>query len=102
MAQSDIKNEINKYVGIFAVLVVLTGMAVGVSLLKLGWAVSIPLILLISCVMGFLVSWRLMHLSSEKKTILIVLCLAAVFFLVMVLLIYAAHFSVPEGLKFVS
>ncbi|MBI5415757.1 MAG: hypothetical protein HZA29_02975 [Candidatus Omnitrophica bacterium] len=63
---------------------------------------SIPLILGISCVMGFLVSWRLMHLSSGGKMIFIVLGLAAIFFFFMILLIYAAHFSVPEGLKFVS
>ena len=102
MAEIDIKREIPKYFKIFVVLVVLMGGAVGISSLKLGWAVSIPLILGISCVMGYLVSWQLMHLSSEKRTILLVLALAAAFFLSMIFLIYASHFSVPQGLKFVS
>ena len=98
----NIKSEIQKYFKIFIVLVVLMGAAVSVSSMKLGWTVSIPLILGISCVMGYLVSLQLMHLSSEKKTILLVLALAAVFFLSMIFLIYAAHWSVPQGLKFVS
>lgn len=80
----------------------MTGLALAVSSLKLGWAVSIPLVLGISCLMGFLISWRLMHLSSGGKMIFIVLGLAAVFFLALILLVYTSHFNVPEGLKFVS
>lgn len=102
MAGMDIKSEIQKYFKIFIILVVLMGAAVGISSMNLGWTVSIPLILSISCVMGYLVSLQLMHLSSEKRTILLVLALAAIFFLSMIFLIYAARLSVPEGLKFVS
>ena len=102
MAEMDIKQEIQKYFKIFIVLVVLMGVAVGISSLKLGWMLSIPLILSIACVMGYLVSWQLMHLSSEKRTILIILALAAAFFLSMMFLFYASHLSVPEGTKFVS
>ena len=104
MAEIDIKSEIQKYFKIFIVLVVLIGVAVGVSSFKLnlGWTVSIPLILGIACVMGYLVSWQLMHLSLEKKVILLVLALAATFFISMMFLFYASHFSIPEGAKFVS
>lgn len=102
MAESDIKRGIQKYSGIFIVLVALMLTAVSVSSLGLGWAVRIPVILGISCVMGYFVSWKLMHLPSKKKVILLVLVLAVTFFLSLIFLIYAAHFSVPEGLKFVS
>lgn len=104
MAEIDIKSGIRKYFRIFLVLVFLMTAAVSVSSFKLnlGWAVSIPLILGIACVMGYLVSWQLMHLSSAKKMILLVIALAVALFLSMIFLICGAHFSVPEGLKFVS
>ncbi|GEM_PF-6621687 len=104
MAEINIKSEIQKYFKIFIILIVLMGVAVGVSSFKLnlGWAVSIPLILGIACVMGYLVSWQLMHLSSEKRTILVILALATTFFISMILLFLAAHFSIPEGAKYVS
>ena len=104
MAEIDVKSGARKYFKIFLVLVVLMAVAVGASSFKLnlGWAVSIPLILGIACVMGCLVSWKLMHLSSEKKMVLLVIALAVALFLSMIFLIYAARFSTPEGLKFVS
>ncbi len=104
MAGIDIRSGIRKYFRIFFVLVVLMGVAVAISSFKLelGWAVSIPFILGIACIMGYLVSGQLMHLSSEKRMILLVLALAAAFFVSMIFLIYASHFSIPEGAKFVS
>lgn len=98
----DIKKEIPKYLGAFAALVTLTLVTVGLSYLHLGWAVKIPVALAIACLQGAVVTCYSMRLISEKKTIFIVLILAVVLLLSMMLLILGSHFSVPQGVKFVS
>lgn len=98
----DIKKEIPKYLGIFAVLAALTFVSVGLSYFHFGWPVKILVALLIACLQGALVLCYSMHFISEKKTISLLLCLAAILLFFMMLVFYASYFSLPEGAKFVS
>lgn len=98
----DIKQEIRKYWGVFTALLILTVLTVGISYLKFGLAVAVTVALLIALVKGSLVACFFMHLISEKKVIFVILGFVVFFFLFMMLLIYASHFNLPEGIKFVS
>lgn len=97
----DIKKEIPKYRGIFTVLVLLTFVSVGLSYVHFGWSVKILAALLIACLQGALVICYSMRLF-ENKTVFLVFCLAMVLLFFMMLISFAAHFSLPEGAKFVS
>lgn len=99
---NDIKQEIRKYWGVFVVLLILTVVTVGISYLKFGLASAIIVALTIALIKGSLVACFFMHLISERKVVFVILGFVAFFFLCMMLLIYASHFNLPEGIKFVS
>lgn len=98
----DIKQEIQRYWGVFVLLLTLTVLTVGISYLKFGLAVAIIVAISIALVKGSLVACFFMHLISEKKVIFVLLGFVVFFFLSLMLLIYASYFNLPEGTKFVS
>ncbi|MBI5150305.1 MAG: cytochrome C oxidase subunit IV family protein [Candidatus Omnitrophica bacterium] len=98
----DIKQEIKKYWKVFTALLVLTVVTVAISYLKFGLAVAIIVALTIALVKGSLVACFFMHLISERKLVYVILGFVVFFFLAMMLLIYASHFNLPEGVQIVS
>ncbi len=85
---AEIKQHVTVYVRVFAALLVLTVLTVGVSYVKMPVAAGIAVALAIATLKAGLVASFFMHLSTEKRIILLTLALTAVFFVV--LLIYPA------------
>ena len=79
----EIKRETRVYLVVFAALAALTIITVAVSYLHLSALPALLLALAIASVKGFLVAGYFMHLLSEKKLILAVLALTAIFFLML-------------------
>jgi len=98
----DIKAEVRKYWGVFAALLVLTVVTVGVSYLHFGLAVAIIVALAIAVFKGSLVACFFMHLISERKIVLVLLACVVITFICMILIFYASYFDLPQGAKYVS
>ena len=77
---ADIDRHVRVYITVFVSLMVLTLVTVGVSRFHFPVPVAVTLALLVATVKGSLVACYFMHLISEKKLILAVLVLTAVFF----------------------
>ena len=73
------------YITVFVVLMVLTLLTVWVSSLRLGIRLAVTVALGIATVKASLVAGVFMHLSTEKKLIVVGLALTAFFFLVCLL-----------------
>ncbi len=71
----EIRKHVKSYYMIFAALLVLTMVTVGVSYLHLSTGPAIVLALAIATVKGALVSLFLMHLSNERRLIYSVLAI---------------------------
>ena len=82
----DIKKHVKVYITVFAALMVLTIVTVGVSYINLAVPLAITLALIIATVKGSLVASYFMHLVSEKSPIFWVLMLTAAFFVVLMFL----------------
>ena len=80
---AEIDRHVRAYVVVFASLMVLTAMTVGVYYLHLPVWPAIGLALTIATVKATLVGCFFMHLISEKNLIFAVLVLTVVFFLVL-------------------
>ena len=76
----DIDHHVRVYMKVFATLVVLTIVTVGVSYLHLSTVPALALGLAIATVKGSLVACYFMHLIDERKLIYWVMALAVVFF----------------------
>ncbi len=76
----EINRHVRKYIVVFVALAALTVLTVAVSTLHLTIGAAIFLALVIATVKGSLVASYFMHLISEKRVIVLVLILAAVFF----------------------
>jgi len=85
-AHGDIDRHVRAAVIVFAALLVLTGVTVGVSYLHLPTVPSIALALAIALVKGGLVCGWFMHLVSERQLIYAVLALTVVFFIALLML----------------
>jgi len=83
---AEIDRHVRTYVMVFASLLVLTGVTVGVYYLHLPVWPAIGLALLIATVKASLVGCFFMHLISEKTLIFAVLVLTVVFFVVLLAL----------------
>ena len=79
----DIKKHVKVYIMVFAALMVLTVVTVGVAYLALAVPLAITVELIIATVKGSLVASYFMHLVSEKSPIYWTLLLTAAFFLVL-------------------
>jgi caa(3)-type oxidase subunit IV len=73
-------------VWIFVLLLVLTGVTVGVSYLHLSIGAAVGVALLVASIKGTMVACYFMHLISERKLIYAVLALTVVFFLALLFL----------------
>lgn len=69
-----------KYLAIFAALLVLTGVTVGVASLHMGFAMAVLVAILVASIKGGLVASYFMHLIDENKWIYLVLIITAIFF----------------------
>ena len=83
---ADIDRHVRTYVMVFASLLVLTGLTVGVYYLHLPVLPAIGLALVIATIKATLVACFFMHLISEKHLIFAVLILTVMFFVVLLLL----------------
>ena len=91
---ADIDRHVKIYISVFVALMVLTVITVGVSRLRLSVPMAVTVALLVAVVKGSLVACYFMHLLSEKKLILAVLVLTAVFFTALLAL---PIFTVSDG-----
>ncbi len=80
MSHEDIDHHVRIYMRVFAALVVLTIVTVGVSYLHLAPGPALALGLTIALIKGSLVACYFMHLISEKKMLLWVMAISLVFF----------------------
>ena len=83
---AEIDRHVRTYVMVFASLLVLTGVTVGVYYLHLPVLPAIGLALVIATIKATLVACFFMHLISEKHLIFAVLLLTVMFFVVLLLL----------------
>ena len=91
----DIKNHVKVYIMVFAALMVLTVVTVGVAYLALAVPLAITVALIIATVKGSLVASYFMHLVSEKSPIYWTLLVTAAFFLV---LMFVPLFAMLDGI----
>jgi len=83
---ADIDHHVKIYITVFVALMVLTIVTVAVSRFHLPVRVAVSVALFVATIKGSLVACYFMHLISEKKLILAVLGLTAVFFIVLLAL----------------
>jgi cytochrome c oxidase subunit 4 len=83
---AEIDKHVRAYVLVFASLMVLTGVTVGIYYLHLPVGPAIALALVVATIKASLVACFFMHLISERKLIFWVLALTVVFFVFLVLL----------------
>jgi len=83
---ADIDRHVRVYITVFASLMVLTIVTVGVSRFHFPVPIAVSLALLVATIKGSLVACYFMHLISEKKLIIAIMALTVVFFLVLVAL----------------
>jgi cytochrome c oxidase subunit 4 len=83
---ADIDRHVRVYITVFVALMALTIITVAVSYLHLPLAIAVTVALLVATIKGSLVACYFMHLISEKKLILAVLMLTAVFFAALLVL----------------
>ena len=82
----DVSKEIKTYIAVFVTLAVLTMVTVWVSRFEFTVAVAVAVALVIAAFKGSLVASFFMHLISEKKGVVWVVILTAVFLLALVFL----------------
>ena len=83
---ADIDKHVRVYIIVFVALMALTLITVAVSYLDLSTPLAIAVAVLIATIKGSLVAGYFMHLVSEKKLIVAVLVLTAVFFVALLAL----------------
>ena len=83
---AEIDKHVRVYITVFASLMVLTLVTVGVSRFHFPVPIAVSLALLVATIKGSLVACYFMHLISEKRLIVAILALTVVFFLVLIAL----------------
>jgi|SRR4051794_3048540 cytochrome c oxidase subunit 4 len=83
---ADIDRHVRVYITVFVALMVLTIITVAISRFHLPIAMAVTVALLVATIKGSLVACYFMHLISEKKLIIAVLALTAVFFVALLTL----------------
>src|SRR3954447_16101743 len=83
---ADIDKHVRIYITVFVALMVLTIVTVSISYLHLPVPMAVSVALLVATIKGSLVACYFMHLISEKKLVLAVLVLTALFFIALVAL----------------
>ena len=83
LSREEAKHHVVIYVRVFAALLALTAVTVGISYLRLPLPQAVTLALAIAAFKVSLVAAFFMHLAGEKKIIFSVLALAVFFFAVL-------------------
>ena len=83
---ADIDKHVRIYITVFAALMVLTVVTVAISRFHLPVHQAVTIALIVATIKGSLVACYFMHLISEKKLIIAVLALTAVFFVALLTL----------------
>ena len=83
---ADIDRHVKVYITVFASLMVLTLVTVGISRFHFSVPVAVTVALIVATVKGSLVACYFMHLISEKKLIVAILALTVFFFLALLAL----------------
>lgn len=86
LTEDAIKHHVKVYIRVFAALLCLTALTVGVSYFHLPILYAIMVALAIAVFKGSLVAGFFMHLMSEKKVIFVILMFAFLFFFALLLL----------------
>lgn len=99
MSVADVKKHVRVYIGVFVLLLIFTGVTVGVSMLgqSRGWSVptAVLIALAVASIKGSLVACYFMHLISEKAMLYWILALCGFFFFVLLLIpVITVHDSV--------
>lgn len=81
----EIQGHLKKYYMVFGGLLVLTALTVAVAEMHVTIAMAIVIALFIAAVKGSLVACYFMHLLEEKKLLVWLIVLCALFFLVLLL-----------------
>ena len=81
MPAEEVRKHVKTYIGVFAALIFLTVVTVGVSYLHLPTPQAVLLAMAVAIIKGSLVALFFMHLSHEKKIIYGTLALTLVFFI---------------------
>jgi cytochrome c oxidase subunit 4 len=76
----DIRKHVRVYISVFAALMVLTIITVGVAQLHLPIGLAVTVALCVAIIKGSLVALFFMHLSNERRAIYAALALTFVFF----------------------
>lgn len=74
-----------KYLLVFAALLVLTGVTVGIASLHMGIIAAVAVALIVASIKGGLVAGYFMHLTHENRWIYLVLAFTFFFFLFLIL-----------------
>lgn len=82
----EFKKHLKIYWGVFAALLVLTAVTVGVSYIHLPLFAAVLLAMVVASIKGGLVARYFMHLKGEKKVIVWTLWLTVSFFVVLMIL----------------
>ena len=96
---AEIDKHVRVYITVFAALMALTIVTVAVSYLDLSTPLAVGVALVIATIKGSLVACYFMHLISEKRLIIAVLLLTAVFFVALLALPVLTHsngFWIPQ------
>jgi cytochrome c oxidase subunit IV len=88
---ADIDRHVRIYITVFVALMVLTIVTVAIARVHLPVPLAVAAAMLVATVKGSLVACYFMHLISEKKLIIAVLVLTAVFFVVLLALPVFTH-----------
>lgn len=88
---ADIDRHVRIYISVFVALMGLTIITVGIAHFHLPVPIAVSVALLVATIKGSLVACYFMHLISEKKLILAVLVLTAVFFVALLALPAVTH-----------
>ena len=83
---ADIDRHVKVYITVFVALMILTVVTVAISRFHPPVAIAVTVALLVATIKGSLVACYFMHLISEKKLIIAVLALTAVFFVALLTL----------------
>jgi len=83
---AEIDRHVRVYLTVFASLMVLTLVTVGISRLHFPVPIAVTVALLVATVKGSLVACYFMHLISEKRLIIAILALTVFFFIALVAL----------------
>jgi|CXWL01.1.fsa_nt_gi cytochrome c oxidase subunit 4 len=85
MSVEEVRKHVRTYLAVFAVLLVLTCVTVGVFYLHLSLVKAITVALIVASIKGSLVACYFMHLISERAAIFWIIFLCALFFIVLLL-----------------